>query len=91
MYVLTSATDSFNIHTSLVWLDPSLSLRMHVNSNYNGLIAITMYACTQFTYVKTEGSSNARVHTHMSVALSPGSPPCAYIQIICSLCTSDQV
>ena len=29
-YVLTSATDSFNIHTSLVWLDPSLSLRMRV-------------------------------------------------------------
>ena len=36
MYVLTSATDSFNIHTSLVWLDPSLSLSMHVNGNYNG-------------------------------------------------------
>ena len=33
MYVLTSATDSFNIHTSLVWLDPSLSLHMHVNGN----------------------------------------------------------
>ena len=28
MYVLTSATDSFNIHTSLVWLDPSLSLHI---------------------------------------------------------------
>ena len=30
MYVLTSATDSFNIHTSLVWLGLSLSLCMQV-------------------------------------------------------------
>ena len=60
---------------SVLWLDPARSLHMHVNSNYNGRIAITMYACTQFTSAKTEGSSNARVHvhTHMSVALSQGS------------------
>ena len=82
MYVITSATDSFNIHTSLVWLDHSLALRIHVNSNYNGHIAITMYACTHFTCAKTEGSSNARVHTHMSVALYSGSPPCAYTCIL---------
>jgi hypothetical protein len=37
MYVLTSATDSFNIHTSLVWLDPSLSLRMHANGDCSGV------------------------------------------------------
>ena len=43
MYVLTSATDSFNIHTSLVWLDPSLSLRMHVKSNYNGDYHVCMH------------------------------------------------
>ena len=43
MYVLTSATDSFNIHTSLVWLDPSLSLCMHVNGNYNGNYHVRMH------------------------------------------------
>ena len=54
MYVLTSATDSFNIHTSLVWLDPSLFLRMHVNSNYNGRIAITMYTHARNSHVQRQ-------------------------------------
>ena len=62
VYVHTSATNSFNIHTSVLWLDPALSLHMHVNSNYNGHIAITMYACTQFTSAKTEGSSEVHCH-----------------------------
>ena len=44
MYVLTSATDSINIHTSLVWLDASPSLRMHVNGNYNGNYHVCMHA-----------------------------------------------
>ena len=44
VYVLTSATDSFNIHTSLVWLDSSPSLRMHVNSNYNGNYHVCTHA-----------------------------------------------
>ena len=86
MYVLTSATDSFNIRTSLVYLDPALSLCMNMSSNYNGRIAITMYACMQFTRAKTEGSSNARVHTHMSVALSQGSfRACIYIKYLLSV------
>ena len=44
MYVLTSATDSFNIHTSLVWLDSSLSLCMHLNGNYNGNYHVCTHA-----------------------------------------------
>ena len=66
MYVLTSATDSFNIHTSLVWRDPSLSLRMHVNNNYNG----NYHVCTHaIQLMDREGSSHTidYVHTHMSV------------------------
>ena len=64
MYVLTSVSDSFNIHTSLVWLDPSLSLRMHVNSNYNGNYHVRTHAIQR---VEREGSSHTRLHTHMSV------------------------
>ena len=63
MYVLTSATDSFNIHTSLVWLDTSPSLRMHVNGNYNGNYHVCMHAIR----MEREGSSHTRLHTHMSV------------------------
>ena len=44
MYVLASATDSFNIHTSLVWLDPSLSLCIFVNGNSNGNYHVRMHA-----------------------------------------------
>ena len=64
MYVLTSVTDSFNIHTSLVWLDPSLSLCMHVNGNYNGNYHVHTHAIQR---VEREGSSHTRLHTHMSV------------------------
>ena len=64
MYVLTSATDSFNTHTSLVWLDPSLSLSMHVNDNYNGNYHVPTHA---IQHVEREGSSHTRLHTHMSV------------------------
>ena len=71
MYVLTSATHSFRIHTTLLWLDPAHSLCMHVNSNYNVHIAITMYACMQLTRAKKEWSSNARIHTH-ECGLVPG-------------------
>ena len=54
MYVMTSATDSFNIHTSLVWQDPSLSLHMHVSSK-----AITMHVCTHaIQRMEREGSSH---------------------------------
>ena len=63
-YVLTSATDSFNIHTSLVWLDPSLSLHMHVNGNYNGNYHVRLHAIQR---VEREGSRYTRLHTHMSV------------------------
>ena len=68
MYVLTSATDSFNIHTSVVWLDPSLSLRMHVNGNYNGNYDVCTHAIQR---MGREGSRHTRLHTHMSV-------PCDY-------------
>ena len=64
MYVLTSATDSFNIHTSLVWQDPSLSLRMYVNCNYKGDYHVRTYAIRR---MEREGSSHTRLHTHMSV------------------------
>ena len=64
MCVLTSATDSFNIHTSLVWLDPSLSLRIHANGNYNGNYHVRTHAIQR---VEREGSSYTRLHTHMSV------------------------
>ena len=64
MCVLTSATDSFNIHTSLVWLDPSLSLRIHVNGNYNGNYHVRTHA---IQHMEREGSSHTRLHTHMSV------------------------
>ena len=63
-HVLTSATDSFNIHTSLLWLDPSLSLHMHVSSNYNGNYHVCTHAIQR---VEREGSSHTRLHTHMSV------------------------
>ena len=64
MYLLTSATDSFNIHTSLVWLDASLSLRMHVSGKYNGNYHILTHAIHRMVRV---GSSHTRLHTHMSV------------------------
>ena len=64
MYVLTSATDSFNIHTSLVWLYPSLSFHMHVNGNYNGNYHVRTHTIQR---MKREGSSHTRLHTHMSV------------------------
>ena len=76
MYVLTSATDSFNIHTSLVWLDSSLSLRMHVNGNYNG----NYHVCTHAIRMERKGSSHTRLHTHMSVH-------CGYIETCCQFCT----
>ena len=64
MYVLTPAIDSFNIHTSLVWLDPSLSLCMHVNGNYNG----NYHARTHIIQrMERGGKSRTRLHTHMSV------------------------
>ena len=53
MYVLTSATDSFNIHTNLVWLDPALSLRMYVNGNYNGNYHVRMHTIQR---MEREGS-----------------------------------
>ena len=63
MYVLTSETDSFNIRTSLVFLDASPSLGMHVNGNYNG----NYHVCTHAIRMERKGSSHIRLHTHMSV------------------------
>ena len=61
MYVLTSETDSFNIHTSLVWLDHSISLHMPVNDgNYH----IRTHSIQR---MEREGSRYTRLHTHMSV------------------------
>ena len=54
MYGLTSATDSFNIHTSLVWPDPSLFLRMHANGNYNS----NYHTCAHvIQHMEREGSA----------------------------------
>ena len=64
MYVLTSATDSFNIHTSLVSLDPSLSFNMHVNGNFNSNYHVYVHVIQR---MEREGSSHTRLHTHMSV------------------------
>ena len=64
MYVLTSATDSFNIHTSLVWLDHFLSLLMHVNGNYNG----NYHAWREKNqHIEREESSYSRLHKHVNV------------------------
>ena len=46
----------------LVWLDPPLSLRMHVNSNYNG----NYHGCTHaIQCMEREGSSHTRLHIHV--------------------------
>ena len=65
MHVLTSVADSFNKHTSLVWLDPSLSFRIYAcDGNYNGNYYVSTHAIQR---VEREGSSHTRLHTHMSV------------------------
>ena len=52
------------VHTSLVWLGPSLSMRMHVNGNYNGNFHVRTHAIQR---VEREWSSHTILLTHMSV------------------------
>ena len=63
MYVLTSATDSFNIHTSLVSLDPSFFFNMHVNGNFNSNYHVYVHVIQR---MEREGSSHTGlcIHTH---------------------------
>ena len=56
-----SASDSFNVHTSLVWLDPSLSLCMHVNGNNIGNYHVRTHI---IQHVEREGSGHTINYIH---------------------------
>ena len=63
MYALILATDSFNIHTNLVLLDPSFFFNMHVNGNFNSNYHVYVHVIQR---MEREGSSHTRlcIHTH---------------------------
>ena len=53
-------------HASYAPVDPSLSMRMHVNGNYNGNCHIRTHTY-EIQRMEREESSHTRLHTHMSV------------------------